>query len=101
MANWHFGKKRNWYLHFGPYVGFLMSASETRFNTDLKDGMQKTDFGLDVGIGVKLPVSKRAKLILELDCQSGFLDIISQNQGQIILNSRSSINVGFVFDLKK
>jgi len=101
MANWHFGKKRNWYLHFGPYVGFLMSASETRFNTDLKDGMQKTDFGLDVGIGVKLPVSKRAKLILELDGQSGFLDIISQNQGQIILNSRSSINVGFVFDLKK
>src|ERR1700761_2066298 len=29
LANWHFGRRRNWYLHFGPYFGFLTSASET------------------------------------------------------------------------
>src|ERR1700744_4075931 len=27
MANWHFTRSRNWYLDFGPYVGFLTSAN--------------------------------------------------------------------------
>lgn len=101
MTNWHFGKKRNWYLHFGPYLGFLTSANEAAFGTDLEEGMQKTDFGLDLGIGVKFPVSPKAKLFLELDGQSGFIDIISQNEGTSIMNSRSSINFGFLIDLKK
>lgn len=101
MANWHFGKKRNWYLHFGPYVGFLISATETRFNMDLKQIFQSVDAGVDLGIGVKIPVSQRTKLFFELDGQSGLSDISAQYQENKFLNSRSSINVGFVFDLKK
>lgn len=101
MANWHFGKKRNWYLHFGPYIGFLMSAKETHFNMDLKQAFQSVDAGLALGIGVKIPVSQRTKLFFELDGQSGIADINAQYQANKFLNSRSSINVGFVFDLKK
>ncbi|WP_293299977.1 porin family protein [Pedobacter sp. UBA4863] len=100
MANWHFGKKRNWYLHFGPYLGFLMSAKDTRFNIDLKSMFQSVDAGLDLGIGVKIPVSQKTKLFFELDGQSGFADINAQYQANKFLNSRSSINIGFVFDLK-
>jgi len=101
LANWHFGKKRNWYLHFGPHVGFLLSAKESRFNTDLKQMFQSVDVGLDLGIGVKIPVSQRTKLFFELDGQAGFMDINAYQQNMTLQNSRSSINVGFVFDLKK
>ena len=72
MANWHFGSKRNWYLNFGPYVGFLMSAKETTFDTDLKDFFNSTDAGLALGIGVKIPLSDKLKLFFEYDGQYGF-----------------------------
>ena len=67
MANWHFGKTRNWYLNFGPYVGILTSASETASNTDLKNYLNSTDFGLALGIGVKIPVSEKVKVVFEYD----------------------------------
>lgn len=101
MANWHFGKKRNWYLNFGPYVGFLLSAKETRFDTDLKTMFQSVDAGLDLGIGVKIPLSTQTKLFFELDGQAGVMDINKYYQDNKLLNSRSSINIGVVFDLKK
>jgi len=36
MASWHFAPKRNWYLDFGPYLGILLNARETDYNTDVK-----------------------------------------------------------------
>tara|TARA_Y100000385_G_scaffold194656_1_gene201489 strand:+ start:476 stop:937 length:462 start_codon:yes stop_codon:yes gene_type:complete len=36
MANWHFGSNRNWYLNFGPYVGFLVNAEDSELGLDLK-----------------------------------------------------------------
>jgi Outer membrane protein beta-barrel domain len=99
MANWHFGKKRNWYLNFGPYFGILLNASETRFNTDLKNFIHNRDIGIDLGIGVKLPVANKIKVLLELDGQSGLTDLFKQNQGYQIRSNRSSFNAGLLFDL--
>ncbi len=99
MANWHFGKTRNWYLNFGPYAGILLSAKETAYNMDLKDLVKSTDIGLALGIGVKIPVADRIKILIELDGQSGVTDIFKDNQGTSIMNSRSSLNTGLVFEL--
>ncbi|MES2454204.1 MAG: porin family protein [Bacteroidota bacterium] len=99
MANWHFGKTKNWYLNFGPYAGILLSAKETAFEIDLKDFMQSTDIGLALGIGVKIPIANRLKILLELDGQSGFTDVFKDNTGDAIRNTRSSLNTGLVFDL--
>lgn len=99
LANWHFGKKRNWYLNFGPYAGILLDASETEFGTDLKPAFNSTDFGLDLGIGVKIPVASKVKILLEVDGQASLTDIIKNHTGDQIKNSRSSYNVGLVFDL--
>lgn len=99
MANWHFGRTRNWYLNFGPYAGFLMSAKETALNMDLKDLSQSVDVGLAIGIGVKIPIADKIKILLETDGQSGINDIFKDNQGTTIRNSRSSINAGLVFEL--
>jgi len=100
MANWHFGGKRNWYLNFGPYVGFLTSAKETRFDTDLKDNFNTTDAGLAYGIGVKIPVSNHVKLFFEYEGQTGLSDIYKDNYDGSVTTNRGAANVGINFLLK-
>ena len=100
MANWHFGRTRNWYLNFGPYVGVLMNARESYTNKDIKDDFNSTDFGLAVGIGVKFPISKSVKMFIEADGQGGITDIFKNNPDESVQNSRSSINVGFLIPIK-
>ena len=100
MANWHFGKKRNWYLNFGPYVGFLTDAKESDINTNLKPFMNSTDFGIALGIGVKIPLSDKVKLNLEYDGQGGITDLAKESSASAIRNTRGSLNVGFSFMLK-
>lgn len=100
MANWHFGSKRNWYLNFGPYIGFLLNAEETALKTDVKEYFNSTDFGLAFGIGVKIPVSDKLKISLEYDAQSGLTDIFKDNTGQRIQGARGAFNVGLNFMMK-
>jgi hypothetical protein len=97
MANWHFGRTKNWYLNFGPYLGFLLNAKTSVGNLDVKYFFNTTDVGLDAGIGIKFPVSNRAKFFIELNGQGGISDISKGNSGSAIRNSVSNINVGFNF----
>lgn len=99
MANWHFGNTKNWHLNFGPYMGFLMNAEETRFNLDVKDGFNATDFGLAFGIGVKIPVSNKLKIAFEYEGQSGMKNIFKESN-EDVFNSRWSLNVGINFLMK-
>lgn len=105
MANWHFGNTRNWYLDFGPYVGFLLNAEDSRFNADVTENFNTTDFGLALGIGVKLPVSDKVRLFFEFEGQGGLTDIVNTRRTSTyyyssITNTRSSLNFGVNFLLK-
>jgi opacity protein-like surface antigen len=100
MANWHFGKKRNWYLNFGPYAGYLAGAKATDISVDVKDFFHNVDFGLAAGIGTKIRLSNNLKLLIEYDDQEGLIDIFKVNSGSAVRNSRASINVGLNFILK-
>ncbi|HEY4196855.1 MAG TPA: porin family protein [Mucilaginibacter sp.] len=101
MADWHFGRQRNWYLHFGPYVGILLSSSESSHSAgDIGQAFNSTDFGLDAGIGVKFPVSRHVRLFIEADGQGGFTDIFKNNPDGAVQNVRSSINFGFLIPIK-
>lgn len=99
MANWHFGKERNWYLNFGPYVGFLMSAKETALDEDIKYLFNTTDAGLALGIGVKIPLNDKLKLYFEYDGQVGLSEIFKDNDGSRITGSRDAFNIGLNFML--
>lgn len=102
LANWHFGRKKNWYLNFGPYVGFLMSATATTSNTDVKSIFNTTDGGIELGIGVKIPVSEKIRIFIEDDAQAGIANIVKQStDGSSIQNSRGSISVGVNVNLSK
>ena len=96
MANWHFGRTKNWYLNFGPYAGFLTSAKETDDNIDVKSAFNTVDAGLALGIGVKIPTEKRQFFFVEFDGQSGVTNIF-KDSGQSVQNLRESIDVGFSF----
>jgi hypothetical protein len=100
MANWHFGRSKNWYLNFGGYAGFLLDASETSSGMNVKDAFNPTDFGIALGIGVKIPISKNAKFFIEDDGQAGLINIFKNSDGDVVQNVRSSINVGIAFNLK-
>jgi hypothetical protein len=97
MANWHFGRTRNWYLNFGPYVGFLLNAKETAGSTPLNEVFNTVDAGLDAGIGIKFRISDKAKFFIELNGQGGVTDIIKDNGGSALRNSTSALNVGINF----
>lgn len=99
MANWHFGRTKNWYLNFGPYAGILLKAQASEINLDLKELSNTLDVGLALGIGVKIPVADRVKVLLEADGQAGITDVVKDNQGSKIQNSRSALNVGLAFTL--
>jgi len=101
MADWHFGRMRNWYLNFGPYVGILLNTTESsNSGMNFKDAFNTTDVGFAGGIGVKFPISNSAKLFIEADGQSGFTNIFKDSGGETIQNVRSSINFGILFPLK-
>lgn len=99
MANWHFGSNLNWYLNFGPYIGFLINAKDSELGIDVKEGFNSTDFGLALGIGYKFEIDDDIKLYVEYDAQSGLSDIFKDNSGQTIRNGKSSFNVGVLFIL--
>ncbi|HEX3385331.1 MAG TPA: porin family protein [Mucilaginibacter sp.] len=99
MANWHFGRMRNWYLDFGPYLGFLASSSETSHSADVSPLFNSTDVGIAFGLGVKIPVSKQAQLFFEYDGQGGLTNVFSQSDGTF-QNIRSSLNFGVIFPLR-
>ncbi|MFP9098416.1 porin family protein [Flavobacterium sp. RHBU_24] len=108
-ANWHFGRKRNWYLNFGPYVGFLAGVNETRFGVDLTDEFNNVDAGLAFGVGVKIPLNNKLRLFIEYDYQGGFADVFKNDidyygyygsENNNYTTSRGAFNVGLNFLLK-
>lgn len=98
MANWHFGRSRNWYLHFGPYIGILASAKDSELGLDVKDAFQSTDLGLALGIGTIFRINDKTRLFLEFDGQSGLTEIFVDNSGEMLRNSRSALNFGVLIN---
>lgn len=104
-VNWHFGKKRNWFLNFGPAVSFLMSAKSELINgteIDIKNVVSSVDVGFDVGIGYKFDLSDNMQLAIDYQGLNGFVDVVKEGEITLlsdIKNARSSFNVGLVFGL--
>ena len=100
LASWHFGYTRNWYVHFGPYVGILVGAKETTDDIDVKQIFNTVDAGIDVGIGVKIPISNRSRIFFEYDGQGGLTNIFKDNGDYSSVQTlRSSINAGINFSI--
>lgn len=96
MANWHFGKRRRWYLQFGPYFGYKLSES-TDPNILNAEVAKSTDFGLNLGIGVKIPIGNQM-FYLESDGQTPFIEPFEDDgtsTREVI--ARNSLSIGILF----
>ena len=94
-ASWHFARSRNWYLDFGPYIGFLTSAHADGY--DVKNSFNSVDGGIALGIGVKFPISDKAKFFIEYNGQGSVSNVGDSGDGSNLQDIRESINVGINF----
>jgi hypothetical protein len=96
MANWHFGRTRNWYFNFGPYIGFLLDASASDNYPGIKDSFNTVDGGIALGVGIKIPINQTSKFFIEYDGQGGATNVF-KNSDSNYQNIRESINIGINF----
>ncbi|WP_445735724.1 porin family protein [Mariniflexile sp.] len=97
-ANWHFGSNRNWFLNFGPTIGFLASAkADTPFGEfDAKDKIKSSfDAGLGVGIGYKFDIADDTQLYIQYQGYNGFIDLFDEDFS--VFNATSAFNIGVIF----
>lgn len=92
-ASLHFGKKRNGYIHMGPYVGFLMDSKKTRSKYDNETHFNDFDWGFSFGMGLKIPILNTVKLFFEYDTQAGAVNVL-KNSSHTIANLRCGFNAG-------
>lgn len=94
-ANWHFGSSRNWFLNFGPTLGFLISAKADTPDGefDIKNEVNSFDVGLGLGIGYKFDISDNAKLFIQYQGYNGFVDVIDGLEISV-RNATSAFNLG-------
>ncbi len=95
-ANWHFGSNRNWFLNFGPTIGFLASAKADTPNGefDIQDDLKSFDAGLGVGIGYKFEIADNTQFYIQYQGYNGFISIIDADFN--LFNATSAFNVGVI-----
>lgn len=93
-ASWHFGSTRKWNLNFGPSIGFLTSA-ETN-GVDVKDDVNSTQIGLNVGIGYKIEISDNFSLLIDYQSLTGLTDAAKDFS---VKNTAGTFNLGAVIKL--
>jgi long-subunit fatty acid transport protein len=99
-ANWHFGSNRNWFLNFGPTLGFLISAKADvpGGEIDIKDGIKSSfDAGFGVGIGYKFDIADDTQLYVQYQGYNGFIDLLGADFS--VFNATSAFNLGVIFQL--
>ncbi|MCK7590968.1 PorT family protein [Subsaxibacter sp. CAU 1640] len=98
--NFHFGKNRNWYAHYGPAIGILTKA-EANYNDgngyiDIKSLASTTQFGVNGGIGYKFNIAPQVLGVVENYNFLGFTDSTDQKSGK---NFHLSLNLGVIFKI--
>lgn len=102
-VNWHFGKKVNFSIGVGGYVGYLLSSNEKEHQTFLggRFHFSTTDYGAAGTIAIKYPLMTSLKIGLEYERQQGFADLYPKRytNSPKHQNSRNSFSLGLYYSL--
>jgi hypothetical protein len=93
-----FGKRINFYVNVGPYLGYLLSSREIteasgdfpKSEIDDTDDYKKLDFGITSGLGIIFPIQEKLLLSVEIRNNLGLTNISLLpvfNDGSIKTNS--------------
>lgn len=78
MAKYNFGKNKNFFVNGGPFIGYLLKVTSKTSgypDSDFSDLFKKTDFGLSIGIGTKIPLNEKSNLNIEVRENLGLSNI--------------------------
>ena len=106
-----FGKKINWFINAGPYIGFLLKQtvhgdavqSLPELNSDFTEFSKKTETGMSAGIGISYPVMEKLDLSFEVRDNLGLSNTSAvpvYNDGVIKTNALNFL-VGVSYKLKE
>lgn len=102
-----FGKKVNFFVNAGPYVGYLLQktdctksgSTKTIDKTDLsKSGFNRWDFGIAGGVGIAIPIRTFWVISIEARNYSGLIDIAKSSNTKWLTNT-TDLRVGVAYKL--
>ena len=102
-----FGKKINFYINAGPYLGYLLNQKDIteafgeypKSELDNTDNFKRLDFGITSGLGMNFPIQEKFLLNFEIRNNLGLTNISSvpvYNDGSIKTNS-TNLLIGIVY----
>lgn len=115
LAKATLGQTTQFNLYLGPYAGFLMSAKmkgtaeyENQINPDesyteevdddIKDSFKGFDYGVTMGVGVKVPLSQQLSFTGDVRYNHGFAKLDSDGESKMY-NSAIGISVGVAVNI--
>ncbi len=115
LAKATLGETTQFNLYLGPYAGFLMSAkmkgtAEYEHQTnpeesytddvddDIKDSFKGFDYGVTMGVGVKIPLNRQISFTSDLRYNHGFAKLDSDGESKMY-NSTIGISVGVAVNI--
>lgn len=101
-----FGKKVQFFVNAGPYVGFLLAKNE-RFVMDKEtisenknmSGLQRWDFGVTGGIGIAIPIKETWMVHAEVRNYFGLIDLDSWGNTANMYTNTTDLRIGVVYRL--
>jgi hypothetical protein len=103
-----FGKKVQFFVNAGPYVGFLIAKTDKTtvdtgtgtevFKNYSMGGLSHFDFGITSGVGISIPIKESWKIHAELRNYFGLTDINTNAQDEMRTNT-TDFRVGLVYRL--
>jgi hypothetical protein len=112
VARLNFGNKLNFFVNFGPYIGYLIKHASVieAFNEfpgstiNNTDDFKRFDVGLTGGLGCGLPVKNNFNMTIEIRHNFGLYNTSALpvvNDGKIMTNSTNLlIGVAYLFGTK-
>ena len=103
----NFGKKVQFFVNAGPYVGYLLKKTDrlkidgtsTTYTEDFNySGINRWDFGIASGIGVAIPIRTYWVISVEARNYSGLLDLASNTNVKWLTNT-TDLRVGVAYKL--
>ncbi|NIK93384.1 PorT family protein [Mangrovimonas sp. CR14] len=102
-ANVHLGWERQWYVNFGPSIGFLANAECRGPNDELiniNDDIAPVDFGFGVGVGRMFSLGQFMQWFVDIQGYKGFVNMDKNDVLEdSITNFRVSANFGLIVTL--
>ena len=98
------GKKSRTFLNVGPYIGYLFSHSskmDNRIYYYKEWEFTKFDFGMTLGFGVNIPVTRQFGATMEIRDNFGMVNIENGDEEDKTYTNSTVIQFGFVYNFGK